>query len=317
MKPHKSLDEQIDLLKNRNLSFDDEELAKRYLLTNNYYDVINGYSKLFMDENKYIEGTLFDEISHIHFFDREVKFAFFKHIIVAENHFKSILSYNFSEKFKNIPYAYLKTNSYKENDLLRVTTLISKLSRIISNKSKEKNANPVKHYANNHNDVPIWVIVNYMTFGEITFLFKYLDDNLKNKIAYDLNTFLRDNTQSNTFLSAEDVDSFLSNINEIRNVSAHNNRLLGHKCRTNTRYIPVIHKPYKIAKKDQRQDVFNTFLCLQAFLSKNQYAQLHNTILKRFKHLDNKLTTICANDVLETLGFPLDWHVETEKINQL
>ena len=46
MKTFKTLDEQIQLLHNRNLIINDEDYAKKYLLSNNYYNIINGYSKM-------------------------------------------------------------------------------------------------------------------------------------------------------------------------------------------------------------------------------------------------------------------------------
>lgn len=311
MKPFKSIEEQIDLLKDRGLLFKNEDFAKDYLLTNNYYDVINGYSKFFQKRehpDNYIDDTYFDEISRVHFLDREIKYCFFKHIILAENHFKSILAHRFSETYSNIPYAYLKTSSFEQDDLIKVSNLVSKLSRIIIRKKRDKKTNPIKHYANNHNDVPIWVLIDYITFGEISYFYDCLDPVLKNKIAVDLTTFLNDNVHSTSFFSSDIVSSFLSNIIEIRNVSAHNNRLLGYKCKKNTVYFPPIHDEHMHSNRTQRQDVFNVFLCLQAFLSRNQYAQLHNTLRKRFNHLDNNLYTISINEILNSLGFPNGWH---------
>ena len=49
MKDFKTIDEQIDLLKSRNIIFEDEENAKKILLNNNYYNIINGYKDLFLD----------------------------------------------------------------------------------------------------------------------------------------------------------------------------------------------------------------------------------------------------------------------------
>ncbi len=49
-KPFKTLDEQISILKSRGLIIPDEEAAKLSLLCNNYYNVINYYSKFFMVE---------------------------------------------------------------------------------------------------------------------------------------------------------------------------------------------------------------------------------------------------------------------------
>lgn len=44
-KPFKTLDEQIDILKNRGLMIDDESKTKKILCFTNYYNVINCYSK--------------------------------------------------------------------------------------------------------------------------------------------------------------------------------------------------------------------------------------------------------------------------------
>lgn len=134
MKEFKNLDEQLDILSNRGLIIQDKNVAKRYLLTNNYYNIINGYSKYFMNNSrtKYVENVTFDEITYLYFFDKEIKFALFKSITDAENHIKSALAYRFSEKYSNKPYAYLDINCYDTSKVLDLGWLISRLSRIIN-----------------------------------------------------------------------------------------------------------------------------------------------------------------------------------------
>lgn len=66
-----------------------------------------------------------------------------------------------------------------------------------------------------------------------------------------------------------------------------------------------------ISKSDTRRSVYDVFLILATFLSKTEYAKLHNTLLKRIKNLDKKLTSISINVILESLGFPKDWHLNT------
>lgn len=67
-KEFKSIDQQIDLLQERGLTINDVERAKRYLLSNNYYNIINGYSKPFLEsENLYIKNASFDEVSRLYF----------------------------------------------------------------------------------------------------------------------------------------------------------------------------------------------------------------------------------------------------------
>lgn len=55
-KDFKNLNDQISILSNRGLRINDYEKCKQYLLTNNYYNIINGYSKFFQknDNDIYI-----------------------------------------------------------------------------------------------------------------------------------------------------------------------------------------------------------------------------------------------------------------------
>ncbi|RHK03111.1 Abi family protein [Enterococcus casseliflavus] len=87
---------QIAILNSRGLIVPNYKRAKQYLLTNNYYNIINGYSKYFMNgQNTYIPGATFDEITHLYYFDKEIKYTLFRAITEAENHIKSILAYRF------------------------------------------------------------------------------------------------------------------------------------------------------------------------------------------------------------------------------
>ena len=238
MKPFKTIEEQFELLRSRGLNFTDENKAKIFLLNNNYYNVINCYAKFFMtDDDNFIEGTNFDEITQVHYFDKEIKSIFFKSIIDAEKHFKSILAYRFSEKFKDQKYAYLIASNYNDNDILEVTATISSLSKII----------------NKHDDVPFWILTNYMNFWQLLYFYEYLDNSLKNKIAKDFSSFLADNLEVEKIqLTPEDLISFLENTLELRNVVAHNNRLLGFKCRGHVHYLPKLHDKYSITNESKK-----------------------------------------------------------------
>ena len=127
-KTFKTLDEQLDILKTRGVIISDEQQAKDFLLTNNYYNVINGYSKPFLKQKEeYLEGTNFDEIRYLYFFDEELKRLLFHSILLAEHHVKSVFAYRFAEHFRDQKYAYLDIHSYDPNKILNVGHLISQL----------------------------------------------------------------------------------------------------------------------------------------------------------------------------------------------
>ena len=78
-KDFKVIDEQVELLIKRNIVITDneKEYVKRYLLNNNYYCVINQYSKFFMSKidtkDLYDNNVSFENIKAVHQFDKTIK----------------------------------------------------------------------------------------------------------------------------------------------------------------------------------------------------------------------------------------------------
>ncbi|PKY92467.1 Abi family protein [Facklamia hominis] len=317
MKPFKTLDEQLDLLESRGLIINNRDKATSYLLEHSYYNVINVYSKFFQNEkNKFINGASFEEIRRVHIFDSELKSILFKYIIESEKHFKSSIAYRFGEKFKDIPYAYLQTSCYSDKNLISLATTISILSKVLKENINSNQPNSIKHYHSNHNNVPIWVLINELTFGETLYLYINLDEKLKNRIAQDMNRFLSDCIGKPTVLESHALTNLLFNLKDIRNCVAHNNVLFGMKCRNNVKYFPEIHDPYCIKKQQPRQDLFNMIIMMRCFLTNNQFSIMHNTILSRTKTLQGSLQTIEINKIINTLGFPNNWCNTAKKLDQ-
>lgn len=91
-KTFKTLDEQVQILKNRGLVINDEEKAKQILLKENYF-FINGYRHLFVKswkDNNFIPGTTFEELYAMFVFDRRIRNIFFKNLLIIENNMKSL-----------------------------------------------------------------------------------------------------------------------------------------------------------------------------------------------------------------------------------
>lgn len=310
MKEFKSLTEQLQILKDRGLTIDNEEKAELYLLTNNYYNIINGYGKFFCTEPNIFEpGATFEKIAQLYFYDKELKHIIFSSIIDAEKHLKSSTAHRFAERFQNQPYAYLNTTNYNSNKILEISYIISRLSKIINKNKRFRNNNTIKHYVYTHNDVPIWVLVDYLEFGDLLTFLSNLDTSLQNDVAIDLVSFVLDNFQLTSPFTPEIMIGLLKNIRELRNVCAHNNRLIGFECKADSPYFTDLHNPYNIAANDTRRNVYSTLLTLQCFLSKTEYAKLHNSIRKRTNQLVNKLGQNKVNDILGYLGFPQDWNL--------
>lgn len=308
-KEFKTIDQQIAILKGRQLVIDDEERAKKYLLSNNYYNIINGYSRPFLeDRNLYKVGTNFDEISHLYFFDKECKQTLFNAILDAEHHLKSSFAYHFAEAHQDNPEAYLDVTSYNHRCSPDIAYIITKLNRIIKTNKYYPN-NSIYHYCQNYDNLPIWVLVDYLDFGDLYTLIKVSPTKIQNEIARDMADFIRKNNPSfhDNFQPAIML-SFIKNIHEVRNICAHNKRLIYFECRSDSIYFPFIHDQYHINAEDHRKNIYTTFISLQCFISNTEYAKLNNTLRKRMKKiLFNHIYTIDPNDILAKLGFPMNW----------
>ena len=319
-KSFKNIDEQIELLKSRGLTIEDEniEYVRKYFLTNNYYDIINGYSKPFLKcENTYIKGATFNEVRSLYLFDKELKQVLFNSTLDVEHHLKSIFAYRFAEEHKDRAYPYLDVTAFDHEKSLDIAKSITNLDNIIKRNKKYKN-NSIYHYYNKYKNIPIWVLVDYLTFGDILYLIQISPEKIQNTVARDLTSFICDNdpdVEAASLFPPQTMISLIKNIHELRNTCAHNNRLLYFKCRSNSIYFEQLHKRYNINTDDRRNNVYTTFISMQCFISKEEFRKLNNTIAKRFKTLNNKLNSIDVNEIEKLLGFPNHWF-KTAKLPQ-
>ncbi|HFI0196825.1 TPA: Abi family protein, partial [Streptococcus pyogenes] len=83
----------------------------------------------------------------------------------------------------------------------------------------------------------------------------------------------------------------------------------------NSPFYNALHTKYSIRPDDSRKNVYSIFLSLQCFLSKIEYAKLHNSIRKRVNQLTNKIGQEKVNEILLYLGFPELWN-QLSKLSQ-
>ena len=79
-KVFKTIDEQVEILKQKGLVINDIDGTKDILLRENYF-FVNGYRHLFLKstENKqFIAGTTFEEIYAMFYFDRQLRNIIFQ-----------------------------------------------------------------------------------------------------------------------------------------------------------------------------------------------------------------------------------------------
>nr|WP_237567344.1 Abi family protein [Mycoplasma mycoides] len=238
-------------------------------------------------------------------FDRELRSILLKYILIFERDFKTTIAYNFSKKYNkdNRIDSYLYPENYKDN-YVEVLNFISSINNIIVSKSEKSNY--IRHYIENYGHIPLWVAVNIMSFGNMSFMFKILKDEDRNQIIlFYVMRFLNQNNKkviptkfrSETFLSG------LKILNLARNICAHEERMY------NAQFDRV--KTKDISKLLEYSDydgskLISVVLFLKVVLIEKSFALLKKDLLEIFTKFQNRFKTIKFGDILKEMGIKLE-----------
>ena len=315
MKEHKTFNQQLTILRNRSVVVPTNGKPKRFLEQENYYNVINGYKDLFLVKGSnnqpvepeiYQEGTHFNELKALFLFDRELRILLLKYLLIFENSIKTTVAYEFSKKYprKN---AYLDIANFVDNDPKKVLQQISILTKTIHDKVDRTGA--IKHYIEEHGEVPLWVLVNFLTMGNIANFYNILTDSTKNIIAKFYTDKYRTQNKDNTFrLSSADLSACLKVANLVRNICAHDERLYNVNLR-NVR-ISQIANHFGIRRYDNKRFIV-LILFLKIVLDKKDFQRLYKALRNLFNQYADEFKTVVFDDILNTMGIDL---TELEKL---
>ena len=315
MKEHKTFNQQLTILRNRGVVVPTNGKPKRFLEQENYYNVINGYKDLFLVKGRnnqpvepeiYQKGTHFNELKALFLFDRELRILLLKYLLIFENSIKTTVAYEFSKKYprKN---AYLDIANFVDNDPKKVLQQISILTKTIHDKVDRTGA--IKHYIEEHGEVPLWVLVNFLTMGNIANFYNILTDSTKNIIAKFYTDKYRTQNKDNTFrLSSADLSACLKVANLVRNICAHDERLYNVNLR-NVR-ISQIANHFGIRRYDNKRFIV-LILFLKIVLDKKDFQRLYKALRNLFNQYADEFKTVVFDDILNTMGIDL---TELEKL---
>lgn len=300
-KVFKTIDEQIDILREKGLIINDVDKAKDILLRENYF-FINGYRHLLLKSNvnrRFIDGVTFEEMYAIFHFDRQLRNILFKNVLIVENNLKSILSYVMSKNHGYKESNYLNPNNFVRNpkQTRQVNDLLKKMSRQIRTNGTHHSA--TAHYLLNYDYIPLWVVVKVLSFGIVSELFTILKPEDQLEIANILN------------VNSNDVIEYLLILANYRNLCAHEDVCYEHRTQkeiNDSKYhrlldIPKTNGEYIYGKND----LFSLMIILKNLLVKDTFTMLMNEITYELEILEGKLKSISIDKVLDRMGFPKNY----------
>lgn len=301
----KTSDELVDLLILRGINIPDDSsraYAKRVLEKNGYYNLINGYNKLFLDSTsetvRYLPGTTMKEINDLYQFDRVLRHIFFRYILEAETHVKSLIAYYFSEAHGHKNYlVYTNFNASLRDSETKITSLIAEIQKQIASRCSDPS---ISHYLNVHGYVPLWVLNNILTLGTIS---KFYSLMLPRE---------RQGVSRNFGIMDNELENVLSYISAVRNFCAHGNRLYCFRTKkplSTTDYHTQLNIPQNSDGEylKGKRDLFACLIALKILLSNNDFKRMSKELYRAIGTLDKKLCLLSREQILNEMGFPDNW----------
>ena len=179
-----TFDEQLDKLAAHGMIITDREKAKDILKSVNYYR-FTGYALQFRQApsgSDYILGTTFETVYHLYKVDEILCDTFRRYIEKAEVYYRTQIAYGFSiAKCTETPY----DQHYDENNFYNKKGYREVMENFSREKNYYKDSLIVKHHKMKYSSkMPLWVIVELMSFSNMSKLYSSMYYSEKDAIAH-------------------------------------------------------------------------------------------------------------------------------------
>lgn len=300
-KHFKTLDEQVEILKQKHMVITNEDYAKSVLLRENYF-FLNGYRHLFLvseTDRVFKPGTTFEEMYSLFLFDRSFRNVIFKYLLVIENNLKSITSYQLSKKYGYRERDYLKEKNFTHapEKQAQLKDLLRKMKRQIRVNGSQHSA--TLHYVSNYGYIPLWILVKVLSFGIVSEMFSILkpEDQVDIAKIYDIDV--------------NDLIVYLPILANYRNLCAHEDILYENRTQKAINDT-VYHQLLKIPKQDGeytqgKNDLFTLIIIMKQMLANEEFKNMTYELENVIGTLNFNLHTISIDAVLNRMGFPKNW----------
>jgi len=225
VKPFKTIKEQITILEDRGLIIEDEDYAKKALSNLNYYR-LSAYTLTLRKNDCFYDDVRFSDVMQIYYFDMELRAMLMYLLESIEVSMRTYIGYYHAKSFGAL--GYYKEESFEDENRFH------KFEADYKEAIEEYGDKEV--FVKHHNDVyegkfPIWVLVELLTLGTLSRLFKNLTSEVRDEIC----------KRNYGKINDEYIGNWLQGCTILRNICAHRGRLFN-------RQIPF---SLRLGKKDK------------------------------------------------------------------
>ena len=185
IKPFLNYEEQINnLIEQKGMIVNDHKFAVSKLEDISYFALIDGYKNLFYNPmtRKYKEGTTFEDLVALYEFDEKLRTLIFRYLCHFEQKMRSLISYHFCDTYSEKQEDYLNAVHYNNSgaNKKKIAALIAILDR---EAKKSTDHAYVVYQRKTYGNVPMWVIMKTLTFGQMSKMYSFLTTSMKTKIS--------------------------------------------------------------------------------------------------------------------------------------
>lgn len=302
IKPFLNYEEQINnLVEQKGMVITDHKFAVSKLEDISYFALIDGYKNLFYNPmtRKYRKGTTFEDLVALYEFDEKLRALFFQYLCHFEQKMRSLISYHFCDTYSEKQEDYLDAAHYNNSGVNKgkIAGLITILER---EAIKSTDHVYVVYQRKTYGNVPMWVIMKTLTFGQMSKMYSFLTTSMKTKISIHFD-----------HVSEKELIQYMKVLTLYRNVCAHNERLFSYKSRFD---IPdtELHRKMKIPRNGNqyeygKNDLFSVVIAFRMLLAKEDFEEFKESLNKMIHQYMKKTGNINQAMFLKAMGFPEKW----------
>jgi len=289
-----SIEEQIQLLKERGLEILDNDHAEHYLMHISYYRLGEYWHSLQSDKIKHIfkPNSQFSDVIALYRFDSELRILIFYVIEKIEISLRTKLIYHLSHEYD--PWWFQNFDIFIDS-----RALVNTLTNLEEEITRTKDATIKNHFKKHKDDLRFpsaWKSLEQTSFGALSKLYGNLKNTVKSKdtIAVDYGAV------NHTYLP-----SWLQTIAQIRNYCAHHSRLWNKNLPGAPKLLSK--PPFSWISIVPNQNEFQKLyihLCLMKYLL--NIIQPDNQFTEKLSAIFEKYPTVDPN----ALGMKLNWTEE-------
>jgi len=243
-KSFRTVDELIKILSDRKVKTN-QDTAKA-IERESYYAIVNGYKKPFLDleamktssDDVYQPGVEFQWMYDLFQFDRDLRFTTFKYLTRAEAVMRTAVAYSFCHHHPdqnayldraNFCEAreYLVSRSFRGNKEALHSENLNKLMKMLNDKLavSSRSRDFIKHYMRKYGTIPLWVLANDLTFGNIVHFYQLMKPIDRREACTIIAKVTGRKPKQDGHLTERMLLRSANVLNDFRNLCAHDERL--------------------------------------------------------------------------------------------